>query len=61
MNVTRLFHSICIAAAAFSVGCARHFISDGDLRREIHDEFETRRAMLSEGDLFTVFDGELST
>ncbi len=61
MNITRLFHSICIAAAAFSVGCARHFISDGDLRREIHDEFETRRAMLSEGDLFTVFDGELST
>lgn len=61
MNVTRLFHSICIAAAALSVGCARHFISDGDLRREIHDEFETRRAMLSEGDLFTVFDGELST
>ena len=61
MNVTRLFHSICIAAAAFSVGCARHFISDGDLRREIHDEFEARRAMLSDGDLFTVFDGELST
>lgn len=61
MNVTRLFHSICVAAAALSVGCARHFISDGDLRREIHDEFETRRAMLSEGDLFTVFDGELST
>ncbi len=61
MNITRLFHSICIAAAAFSVGCARHFISDGDLRREIHDEFEARRAMLSDGDLFTVFDGELST
>lgn len=60
MYVKRLFQALFVAAAVLTAGCSRHFISDGGLRRDIHDGFEARRAMFSDDALFSVFDGDMS-
>lgn len=61
MKINRLF-SLAAAAAAtlFGVSCAEHLITDAAVRGEVHDKFEARRALFTEGDLFAVFDTGMS-
>ena len=61
MKINRLF-SLAAAAAAtlFGVSCAEHLITDPAVRGEVHDKFEARRALFTEGNLFAVFEQQMS-
>lgn len=49
------------AAAMFFGSCQHHFISDADVRSAIRESFEQRRSYFTDGDVFAVFDGEMTT
>ncbi len=55
-----IFYTLAVAAAMFPAACTRHFISDGELRREVHDGFESRRGLFAAEGLFDVFDEAMS-
>ena len=55
--LTTLAGLMLLALAA----CQTHFISDADYRRQVEEDFETRKRSLPEGELFAVFDTDLST
>ena len=50
-----------VAAALALCGCKSHFISDGAVRSSVHKAFEERRVIFTEGGVFDLFDGEMST
>lgn len=60
MGTKSIFCLLSATVAILSVSCTRHFISDGDVRRDVHERFEARRAEFADGDLFRVFDEEMS-
>ena len=41
--------------------CQSHFISDGQVRESVHEAFEARRAHFTQGDIFGIFEQELTT
>ena len=41
--------------------CQSHFISDGQVRKSVHEAFEARRAHFTQGDIFGIFEQELTT
>ena len=41
--------------------CQSHFISDGQVRKSVHEAFEARRAHFTQGDIFDIFEQELTT
>ena len=43
------------------VGCQQHFISDKKVRESVQAAFEERRALFTEGEVFDLFEEELST
>ena len=43
-----------------SVSCQQHFISDAETRTEIHREFVSRQAVFQHGNVFQVFNGEMT-
>lgn len=42
-------------------GCHQHFISDSDVRTSVHQAFEERRSVFTEGEVFALFDSEALT
>lgn len=47
--------------ALFSLeSCQNHFITDRSVRDSVHEAFEARRAYFTEGDVFTVFEQQMS-
>lgn len=61
MNIRRLFFILLCGAALGGVSCSDHLVTDAACRSGIHDRFEARRALFTEGGLFDVFDGAMST
>ena len=52
---------LCIASLAILLsGCQSHFISDATTRKAVDEAFEARRAHFTHGDVFAIFDEELS-
>ena len=52
---------LCIASLAILLsGCQSHFISDATTRKAVDEAFEARRAHFIHGDVFAIFDEELS-
>ena len=41
--------------------CQSHFISDGQVRKSVHEAFEARCAHFTQGDIFGIFEQELTT
>ena len=41
--------------------CQSHFISDGQVRKSVHEAFEARRAHFTQGDIFGIFEQKLTT
>lgn len=41
--------------------CQSHFISDGQVRKSVHEAFEARRAHFTQGDIFDIFEQKLTT
>ena len=41
--------------------CQSHFISDGQVRKSVHEAFEARRAHFTQGGIFDIFEQELTT
>ena len=52
---------LCIASLAILLsGCQSHFISDATTRKAVDEAFEARRTHFTHGDVFAIFDEELS-
>ena len=52
---------LCIAFAAILLSsCQSHFISDATTRKAVDEAFEARLAHFTHGDVFAIFDEELS-
>ncbi len=62
-----LFHKMLLptaACAALLCSCAlgdSHFITDKDYRKQVNNDFLAKKELLARGDLFSVFDQELTT
>ena len=58
-------HTFFIYLACFAMliasSCQRHFISNKSVRDSVHEAFEARRAHFTQGDIFTVFEQEMTT
>lgn len=50
---------IAISALMF-ISCQHHFISSSEVRQSVHEAFEQRRAVFTEGGVFDIFDSELT-
>lgn len=61
MKIKYLFFASAVMATMVFGGCQRHFISDKYVRDSVHEAFEERRAHFTQGDVFTVFDGDMTT
>ncbi len=57
MNRLLLFALILFTAG----GCTQHLITDSDYRHNVHQRFEERRTQFTQGDLWRVFDTEMTT
>lgn len=60
MKTNRLLSLLILSAFAF-VGCRSHFITDRATRLSVHEAFEQRRALFTEGGVFEIFDSDLSS
>lgn len=60
MNQTKLFLLLLVLFVGTSC-TKRHFISDDAFRAEVEQDFQAKRAALSTGDLFSVFDQKMTT
>lgn len=49
-----------ILAATILGSCQRHFISDAEVRSAIRESFEQRRSYFTDGDVFDVFENDMS-
>ena len=52
---------VFFVATMLMAGCKSHFISDSNVRESVHSAFEERRAIFAEGEVFDLFEEELST
>lgn len=53
-----------LLATSLCVSCAsneEHFISDASYRSMVEKDFEAKRALMDKGNLFTVFDQQITT
>ena len=55
-----LMFAVVLSVVMFSA-CQSHFISDGQVRKSVHEAFEARRAHFTQGDIFDIFEQELTT
>ena len=54
-------HIFLIAFSALMfISCQHHFISSSEVRQSVHEAFEQRRAVFTEGGVFDIFDSELT-
>ena len=51
--------AVVLSVVMFSA-CQSHFISDGQVRKSVHEAYEGRRAHFTQGDIFSVFEQEMS-
>ena len=57
----RMKHIFLIAFSALMfISCQHHFISSSEVRQSVHEAFEQRRAVFTEGGVFDIFDSELT-
>ncbi len=55
------FFTFLVCGAMLILGsCQRHFISDSDVRESVERAFEARRAHFTQGDVFSIFEQEMS-
>ncbi|MBQ5899536.1 MAG: transglutaminase domain-containing protein, partial [Alistipes sp.] len=50
----------CVAVMTLG-SCQRHFITDSSVRESVHEAFEARRAHFTQGDIFAVFEQDMTT
>ena len=50
-----------VLSAVMLPACQSHFISDGQVRKSVHEAFEARRAHFTQGGIFDIFEQELTT
>ena len=50
-----------VLSAVMLPACQSHFISDGQVRKSVHEAFEARRAHFTQGDIFGIFEQKLTT
>ncbi len=58
MKIKHLLFASAVVATMVLGSCQRHFITDKSVRDSVHEAFEARRANFTQGDVFSVFDGE---
>lgn len=61
MRLNTLFTSLACVAVMTLGSCQRHFITDSSVRESVHEAFEARRAHFTQGDIFTVFEQDMTT
>ena len=61
MRLNTLFTSLACVAVMTLGSCQRHFITDSSVRESVHEAFEARRAHFTQGDIFAVFEQDMTT
>lgn len=61
MRLNTLFTSLSCVAVMTLGSCQRHFITDSSVRESVHEAFEARRAHFTQGDIFAVFEQDMTT
>ena len=61
MRLQRFFILTMSIASIVLCSCGGHFTSDEATRSKIHEKFESRRELFTDGDVFKIFDKHLST
>ena len=61
MRLKTFFTSLACVAVMTLGSCQRHFITDSSVRESVHEAFEARRAHFTQGDIFAVFEQDMTT
>ena len=60
MRIHTFFIGLACVAMFVASSCQQHFISDKSVRDSVHEAYEARKAHFTQGDIFSVFEQEMS-